>query len=307
MSSQAFAGTHVAIVTPFLDGGGIDWQAWSRLLEWHRASGTTGIVVGGTTGESPTITEEELLQLSRRAREQVAGRMQIIVGCGTNSTATTVERVRLYSEQGIDGLLLVTPAYNRPSQEGLFRHYEAAAHAAGVPVILYNVPTRTAVDMLPETVARLARLPRIVAIKEAVASMQRVRELVEQCPPGFGILSGDDATARDAIRHGAGGVISVTGNVAPELMSQMVRAALAKDEGQAATLDARLAGLHQTLFLEANPIPVKWALERMGVMGGHLRLPLTPLAPRHQPAVEAALAQAGVPLAAAAMRIQGIR
>jgi 4-hydroxy-tetrahydrodipicolinate synthase len=307
MSSQAFAGSHVAIVTPFLDDGGIDWQAWSRLIDWHQASGTTGVVVGGTTGESPTITEEELLELTRRARAQAAGRMQIIVGCGTNSTAGTIERVRLYSGQGVDGLLLVTPAYNRPSQEGLFRHYEAAALASGVPVILYNVPTRTAVDMLPDTVARLSRLPRIVAIKEAVASMQRVRELAELCRAGFGILSGDDATAREAIRHGAGGVISVTGNVAPDLMSQMVAAARAKDDVLAATLDARLAGLHQALFLEANPIPVKWALARMGVMGGHLRLPLTPLAPRYQPAVEAALAQAGVPLAAAAVRIQGIR
>src|SRR6187551_1100536 len=187
MSSQAFAGTHVAIVTPFQDGGEIDWQAWSRLLDWHQASGTSGVVVGGTTGESPTITEDELLELTRRARAQAAGRMQIIVGCGTNSTASTVERVRLYSAQGVDGLLLVTPAYNRPSQEGLFRHFEAAAQAADVPVILYNVPSRTAVDMLPETVARLARLPRVVAVKEAVASMQRVRELVAQCPPGFAI------------------------------------------------------------------------------------------------------------------------
>jgi 4-hydroxy-tetrahydrodipicolinate synthase len=300
MFSQAFAGSHVAIVTPFRDDGEIDWQAWSRLVDWHQASGTTGIVVGGTTGESPTITEAELIELTRRAREQAAGRMQIIVGCGTSSTATTVERVRLYSGQGVDGLLLVTPAYNRPSQEGLFRHFEAAAQAAAVPVILYNVPSRTAVDMLPETVARLARLPRVAAIKEAVASMQRVRELAAQCPTGFGILSGDDATARECIRNGGGGVISVTGNVAPALMSQMITAALAHDEPRAAELDARLAGLHQSLFLEANPIPVKWALERMGVMRGRLRLPLTPLAPRYHEAVEAALALAGISLAAAA-------
>lgn len=300
MSSSAFTGTHVAIVTPFRDDGEIDWQAWSRLLDWHLASGTTGVVVGGTTGESPTISEEELLELTRRAREQVAGRMQIIVGCGTNSTATTVERVRLYSGQGVDGLLLVTPAYNRPSQEGLFRHYEAAAQAAGAPVILYNVPSRTAVDMLPETVARLARLPRVVAIKEAVASMPRIRELAAQCPAGFGILSGDDATVREAIRHGAHGVISVTSNVAPALMSQMIAAALAHEDARAAELDARLAGLHQALFLEANPIPAKWALERMGMTRGRLRLPLTPLAQRHHAAVEAALAQAGVALAAAA-------
>jgi 4-hydroxy-tetrahydrodipicolinate synthase len=197
-------------------------------------------------------------------------------------------------------LAIVTPPYNRPSQEGLFRHFEAVAQASAVPVILYNVPSRTAVDMLPETVARLARLPRIAGIKEAVSSMQRVRELVAQCPPGFGVLSGDDATTREAIRNGATGTISVTGNVAPALMSQMVAAARAGDESRAAELDALLAGLHQALFLEANPIPVKWAMERMGAMRGHLRLPLTPLAQRHHAAVEAALAQAGIALAAAA-------
>jgi 4-hydroxy-tetrahydrodipicolinate synthase len=290
----------VAIVTPFRDDGEIDWQAWSRLVDWHVASGTAGIVVGGTTGESPTITEQELIELTRRAREQVAGRVQVIVGCGTNSTATTVERVQFYSTQGVDGLLLVTPAYNRPSQEGLFRHFEAAAQAATVPVILYNVPSRTAVDMLPDTVARLARLPRVVAVKEAVASMQRVRDIAAQCPQGFAILSGDDATTREAIRNGAAGVISVTANVAPALMSQMVSAARAHEDARAAELDARLAGLHQALFLEANPIPVKWALERMGITRGRLRLPLTPLALRHHDAVEAALVLAGVSLAAAA-------
>ncbi|MEO8316393.1 MAG: 4-hydroxy-tetrahydrodipicolinate synthase [Pseudomonadota bacterium] len=300
MYPQAISGSHVAIVTPFRDDGEIDWQAWSRLIDWHVASGTTGIVVGGTTGESPTVTEQELIELIRRAREQVTGRMQIFVGCGTNGTASTVERVRLYSSQGVDGLLLVTPAYNRPSPEGLYRHFEAAAQAATVPVILYNVPGRTAVDMLPDTVARLARLPGIAAIKEAVASMQRIRELVSQCPPGFSVLSGDDATARDAIRHGAAGVISVTANVAPALMNQMVGAALAHEDQRAAELDARLAGLHHSLFLEANPIPVKWALERMGLSRGKLRLPLTPLAPRHHEAVEAALALAGISLAVAA-------
>ena len=300
MPSPLISGPHVAIVTPFRDDGDIDWQAWSRLLDWHAASGTAGVIVGGTTGESPTLSEAELTELTRRAREQVGSRMQIVVGCGTNSTAGTVERVRHYSTQGVDGLLIVTPAYNRPPQEGLYRHFEAAAQAASVPVILYNVPARTAVDMLPETVARLAQHPRIVGIKEAVASMQRVRELVAQCPAGFGLLSGDDSTAREAIRCGATGVISVTGNVAPGLMSQMVAAALARDEPRAAELDGRLAGLHQSLFVEANPIPVKWALERMGMMRGRLRLPLTSMAQRHQAAVEAALAQAGIALAAAA-------
>lgn len=300
MSSQAFSGTHVAIVTPFRDDGEIDWQAWSRLLDWHVSSGTTGIVVGGTTGESPTITEAELTELVRRARAQVAGKAQIIVGCGSNSTAATVERVKLYSAEAVDGLLIVTPAYNRPPQEGLYRHYEAAAQAAGVPVILYNVPSRTAVDLLPETVARLAALPRIVAIKEAVAQMARIRELRAACPAGFGILSGDDATARESIRHGADGVISVTSNVAPAAMAEMIAAQLAGDEARAAEIDARLAALHQNLFLEANPIPAKWALERMGLIRGRLRLPLVPLAQRYHAALEAALSQAGIQPAVAA-------
>lgn len=300
MSQQVFTGSHVAIVTPFRDDGAIDWAAWSRLIDWHAANGTCGIVVGGTTGESPTITESELLELSRRARAQAAGRLQIIVGCGTNSTASTVERVQLYSSEGVDGLLLATPAYNKPPQEGLFRHFEAAALASSVPLILYNVPARTAVDMLPETVARLARLARIVAIKEAVPQMSRIIELREACPHDFAILSGDDATARESIGHGASGVISVTANVAPGAMSQMIAAARAGDAARAAEIDARLAGLHHGLFLEANPIPVKWALERMNMIRGRLRLPLLPLSQRHHAGVEAALDRAGISLAVAA-------
>lgn len=300
MPSPAFAGTHVAIVTPMRDDGSIDLAAWSRLLDWHAASGTQGIVVGGTTGESPTVTPAELLELTRRARAQLAGRVQVIVGCGGNDTASTVARVRAFSAEGVDGLLLATPAYNKPMQEGLFQHFQAAAAAACVPLILYNVPSRTAVDMLPETVARLAQLAPIVAIKEAVADMARIRALVAQCPPGFGILSGDDATAREAIRNGAHGVISVTGNVAPAAMCEMVAAARSGDVARAAELDARLAALHEKLFVETNPIPVKWALERMGMMRGHLRLPLTPLSQRFFAVVESALAQANVPLAVAA-------
>jgi 4-hydroxy-tetrahydrodipicolinate synthase len=300
MSQPAFTGSHVAIVTPFRDDGEIDWAAWTRLIDWHAANGTSGIVVGGTTGESPTITENELLELTRRARTQAAGRLQVIVGCGTNSTAATVERVRLYSGEGVDGLLLATPAYNKPPQEGLYRHYEASAQAAGVPLILYNVPARTAVDLLPETVGRLARLPRIVAIKEAVPQMSRIRELRDACPAGFAILSGDDATAREAIGNGAVGVISVTANVAPGQMSQMIAAARAGDRARAAEMDSRLAGLHKGLFVEANPIPVKWALERMNLIRGRLRLPLVSLPQRHHASVESALARAGISLAVAA-------
>lgn len=300
MPPPASAGTHVAIVTPMSEDGGVDWAAWSRLLDWHVASGTQGIVVGGTTGESPTITAAEMLELTRRARAQLGGRARLMVGCGSNDTATMVERVRAFSAESVDALLLATPAYNKPTQEGLFLHFQAAAAAASVPLILYNVPSRTAVDMLPETVARLAQLPRIVAIKEAVPDMARIRALVAQCPPEFCILSGDDATAREAIAHGARGVISVTSNVAPALMSQMVAAATAGDTLRASELDDRLAGLHQKLFVETNPIPVKWALARMGMIHNHLRLPLTPLSRRNYAVVESALAQAGVPLAAAA-------
>jgi 4-hydroxy-tetrahydrodipicolinate synthase len=299
-SLPAFSGAHVAIVTPFRDDGEIDWAAWSRLLDWHVSSGTAGVIVAGSTGESPTVTDDEVLELVRRARAQLGTRAQVIVGCGNNNTAATAARVRAYSAEGVDGLLLATPAYNRPTQEGLFRHFEVAAQAASVPVILYNVPSRTAVDMQPETVARLARVPRIAGIKEAVPDMQRISQLATLCPAPFCILSGDDATARDAIAHGASGVISVTGNVAPALMSQMIAAARTGDAAGAADLDARLAGLHDKLFVESNPIPVKWALERMGMLRNRLRLPLTPLSQRHFATVEAALALAGVPLAVAA-------
>lgn len=301
MSPEALGGTQVAIVTPFRDDGDIDWPAWSRLVDLHVNSGTGGLIVGGSTGESATITDAELKELAARASSQAAGRLRIVVGCGTSSTAGTVARVREFSRQpGVDALLLGTPAYCRPTQEGLYRHFEAAAAASAVPIILYNVPSRTAVDMLPETVARLAALPRIAALKEAVPSMSRIRELVAACPADFPVLSGDDATAREALRHGARGVISVTGNVVPALMVRMIRAALAGDDALAAELDAQLAGLHQSLFLESNPIPVKWALARMGLTRGALRLPLTPLTPRHHAALEQSLFQAGVTLAAAA-------
>ncbi|HEV7633410.1 MAG TPA: 4-hydroxy-tetrahydrodipicolinate synthase [Steroidobacteraceae bacterium] len=300
MATAGFAGTHVAVVTPMRPGGEIDWQAWSRLVTLHRENGTDGLVVCGTTGESPTISDAELRELVQRALSQAAGRLRILAGVGTNSTAATVARVREFSQLDVDGLLLVTPAYNRPTQEGLYRHFEAAAAASTKPVILYNVPGRTAVDLLPETAARLAQLPRIVALKEAVDSMQRIRDLKAQCPAHFQILSGDDATAREAVAAGASGVISVTANVAPAQMSAMIAAALRGDHALATQLDARLAGLHRQLFVEANPIPVKWALQRMGLMDGALRLPLTELSERYHESVAAALRQADIPLAAAA-------
>ncbi|MEZ5474886.1 MAG: 4-hydroxy-tetrahydrodipicolinate synthase [Steroidobacteraceae bacterium] len=204
-----FCGSLVAIVTPMRGDGSIDFDAWSRLIEFQLANGTTGIVVGGTTGESPTLLDAELRQLTLRALDQARGKAVIVAGAGTNSTASSIERAEWLSDLQVDALLVVTPAYNRPTQEGLFRHYEAVAKAARVPVILYNVPGRTSVDLLPQTVERLSALPRIVALKEAVPDMQRVRQIVAACPAEFAVLSGDDLTAREAIGAGAVGVVSV--------------------------------------------------------------------------------------------------
>jgi 4-hydroxy-tetrahydrodipicolinate synthase len=289
-----FAGNLVAIVTPMRRDGAVDFDAWARLVDFHLQNGTHGIVVGGTTGESPTITEAELRELAERACAHVARRMPIIVGAGTSNTAATVVRARWLSELPVDGLLVVTPSYNKPPQEGLYRHFVAVAEASRVPVILYNIPGRTAVDLLPATVARLMQFPKIVSVKEGVASVERVRELVALAKPGFTVLSGDDATAREAVLAGARGVISVTANVAPRLMSEMITAAGRGDKEAAAKLDARLAALHRDLFVEANPIPVKWALEQMGLIEGGIRLPLTELAPAYHSVVSVALQTAGV-------------
>jgi len=289
-----FSGSLVAIATPMKHDGALDLAAWSRLIDFHLQHGTSGIVVGGTTGESATLTDAELMELAERACIQVARRVAVIVGAGSSSTALTVERVRRLSQLPIDGLLLVTPAYNKPSQEGLYRHFSAAAEAATVPIVLYNVPSRTAVDMLPATVARLAQLRRIVAVKEAFAQVERIRELKRVCPPGFTVLSGDDATAREAALAGAAGVISVTANVAPRPMADMMAAAARGERDLAERLDAPLAGLHRALFLEANPIPVKWALARMGLIDRGIRLPLTELDARHHAALTSALREAGV-------------
>ena len=288
-----FADSLVALVTPMTADEAIDLPAWQRLIEFHIVHGTAGVVVGGTTGESATLTEAELLQLVREAQAVAAGRLQVIAGAGLSSTAATVERVRALAPLRPDGLLVVTPAYVKPTQEGLFRHYAAVAAASDLPVILYNVPGRTGVDLLPTTVGRLAALPNIVAFKEAVAGPARVREL-RAAAPDLAVLSGDDPTAREAILAGAVGVISVTANIAPRGMADMIAAARRGDAARAAELDGRLAGLHTALFLEPNPIPAKWALARMGLMGEGIRLPLTTLSAEMQPKVLSALQQAGI-------------
>lgn len=279
----------MAIVTPMSADGSIDFGAWDRLIEWHIDSGTRAVVIGGTTGESVTLTEGELHQLTERACARSAGRIGIIVGAGSSSTAATVARAGALSELPIDALLVVTPAYNRPPQEGLYRHFAAVAEASAKPLILYNVPARTAVDMVAETTGRLSQLPGIVAVKEAVAGPDRVRQILAVSRGGFVVLSGDDASAREAILAGARGVISVSANVVPKAMAEMVAAALRGDAEGAERLDAPLQGLHRALFLEANPIPVKWALAVRGRIGPGIRLPLTELSESHRPALRAAL------------------
>jgi 4-hydroxy-tetrahydrodipicolinate synthase len=294
-----FSGSIVAIVTPMHPDGSIDWPAWERVLALQLAAGTSGVVVGGTTGESATLSNEDLLGLLERARARLRGRAALIAGAGTSSTAQTVERAHLLSAAGVDALLVVTPAYNRPTQEGLYRHFEAVAAASSVPVVLYNVPSRTAVDMLPATVARLAKLPRIVAVKEAVASVERVRELLALVPQSFRVLSGDDASAVAAMAHGARGVISVTANLVPKAMAQLVAAALKGDREEVQRRDEPLRALHEALFLETNPIPVKWAMAQRGLIQSGLRLPLTELSEPLRARVRAALDSADPPEALA--------
>lgn len=289
-----FSGSLVAIVTPMHPDGRIDFEAWARLLDFHLRNGTSGIVVGGTTGESATLHDTELRELTERACAQAWGKAAIVVGAGSSSTAATVERCAWLSELPVDGLLIVTPAYNRPTQEGLYLHFAAAAKASRKPIILYNVPTRTAVDMLPATIGRLSQLPGIVSVKEAVTEPGRVRAILAASRKDFVVLSGDDATVRHAMQEGARGVISVTANVAPRAMADMIAAGLRGDHATAEELDAALGALHRDLFVEPNPIPVKWALAQMGLMGEGIRLPLTPLSAAAQPTVLAALRQAGV-------------
>jgi 4-hydroxy-tetrahydrodipicolinate synthase len=289
-----FSGSMVAIVTPMTADGGLDWPAWDRLLDFHAREGTDGIVVAGTTGESPVLSVDEIEELTRRAVARCHGKLKVIVGAGTHSTAGTVARTRALSRLGVDAVLLVTPYYNKPPQEGLYRHFSAAADASAAPVILYNVPSRTAVDLLPGTVARLARHPQIVAIKEATGDLSRARETLNACPPEFTLLSGDDATAVDLMSVGARGVISVTANVAPRRMHDACEAALSGDMARARSIDESLQALHKDLFVEANPIPVKWAVARMGLIGNAIRLPLVELSMAHRETVLRAMQAAGV-------------
>jgi 4-hydroxy-tetrahydrodipicolinate synthase len=291
-----FEGSIPALVTPMGEDGSIDFGAWEKLLDFHLAAGTDGVVVGGTTGESPVLDRGEIEELIRRAKSQAGGRIPVIAGSGTNSTARTVALSRAAEAAGADALLVVTPYYNKPTQEGLFQHFSAVADAVDIPVILYNVPGRTACDMLADTVARLSQHPRIVGVKEATGDIARGVAILRQSRPGFLLLSGDDPTAAELIRIGARGVISVTANVAARAMHELCAAGLAGRHGEAMAINERLIPLHKALFIESNPIPVKWAVHRLGLIGPGIRLPLTPLsAPLHD-SVAAAMAAAGVEL-----------
>ncbi len=289
-----FQGSIVALVTPMRADGALDDEGLARLVEFHVQNGTDGIVAVGTTGESATLDTEEHCRVIRRVVELAAGRIPVIAGTGANSTTEAVELTRCGKEAGADACLLVTPYYNKPTQEGLYRHFRAVAEAVDIPQILYNVPGRTACDLLPVTVARLASVPGIVGIKEATGKLERVTEILERTGGSIAVYSGDDATAREAILAGARGDISVTANVAPRLMHEMCARALAGDRSGATALDERLMALHKALFVESNPIPVKWALHAMGLIPEGIRLPLTPLSEELRPVVREALEKAGV-------------
>jgi 4-hydroxy-tetrahydrodipicolinate synthase len=291
-----FKGSIPALVTPMRDDGAIDFDAWDALLDFHLREGTDGVVVGGTTGESPVLDRGELEELVRRARARLAGRIPVIAGSGTNGTAKSVALSRAAEAAGADALLVVTPYYNKPTQEGLFRHFTAIADGVRIPLILYNVPGRTGCDMLADTVARLSRHPRIVGVKEATGDVARGEAVLRQSRPGFVLLSGDDPTAAELIRIGARGVISVTANVAARAMHELCAAGLEGRHGEAAAINERLIPLHKALFVESNPIPVKWAVQRLGLIGPGIRLPLTPLSAPLHGIVAAAMTAAGIEL-----------
>jgi len=287
-------GSLVAIVTPMHADGSLDEAAYRRLIDWHIEQGTDAIVAVGTTGESATLDEREHCDALALVVEHAAGRIPVIAGTGANSTSEAIALTRCASQAGADACLLVTPYYNKPSQEGLYQHHRAVAEAVDIEQILYNVPGRTAVDMLPETVARLAQIDNIVGVKEATGDVQRITELRRLVADDFAIYSGDDATAREAILLGANGDISVTANVAPAAMHAMCAAALAGDADKAAEIDVTLAGLHKELFAESNPIPVKWALAEMQHIEAGIRLPLTWFSTGYHAQLRAAMQQAGI-------------
>jgi len=288
-----FTGSLVALVTPMHPDGALDMPRFRALIDWHVEQGTDGLVIVGTTGESPTVTTEEHCELIRAAVEQAAGRLPVIAGTGANATAEAIELTRCAKAAGAAAGLSVAPYYNKPTQEGLYRHYRAIAEAVDLPMILYNVPGRTVADISNETALRLAQVPGVVGIKDATGNIERGSALIKAAPQGFHVYSGDDASGMVLMLLGASGVISVTANVAPRAMRELCLAALSGDLARARELNGRLLGLHQKLFVEANPIPVKWALAEMGHIASGIRLPLLPLSASYHDTLRVALMEAG--------------
>jgi len=282
------------LVTPLLPNGQVDYPTLRKLIDWHIAQGTDCIGVVGTTGESPTVNVEEHCEIIRVAVEQSAGKVPIMAGCGANSTAEAIELAQFAQKVGANCQLQVVPYYNKPTQEGQYLHFAAIAEAVDLPVILYNVPGRTVADMSHETVLRLTKVPGIVGIKEATGNIERAQWLIKETPTDFAVYSGDDPTAVALMLCGGQGNVSVTANVAPKLMHELCKAAMAGDVQAAMDIQFKLLTVHKHLFVEPNPIPVKWAMERMGLCGGTLRLPMTPLSEHLKPSVEAALRSAGL-------------
>ncbi|KOR30899.1 dihydrodipicolinate synthase [Achromatium sp. WMS2] len=287
-------GSMVALITPMHEDGSIDIAALRNLIEFQIDQGSAAIVAVGTTGESATLSEREHCDVIRQVVELVRGRVPVIAGTGANSTTEAIDLTQCAKESGADACLLVTPYYNKPTQEGLYQHHKAVAAAVNIPQILYNVPGRTACDLLPETVGRLAAIPNIVGIKEATGDLSRVDRIRTLTGADFAIYSGDDATACELVLRGGQGVIGVTANIAPKQMSLMVQAALAGQREQAVALDAKIRCLHKALFLESNPIPIKWAVAELGWCERGIRLPLTWLSEQVQPQVRAAMLEAGI-------------
>ncbi|WP_331346352.1 4-hydroxy-tetrahydrodipicolinate synthase [Cellvibrio sp. UBA7661] len=287
-------GSMVALVTPMNADNSLDWASLHKLVDWHLEQGTHAIVAVGTTGESPTLNVDEHLAVIKKVVDQVNGRIPVIAGTGANSTAEAVELTQAAKDIGADACLLVTPYYNKPTQEGLVLHHTHIARAVAIPQVLYNVPGRTGVDMKPETVLRLAKVPNIVGIKEATGDLERAKVLIEQAPSSFAIISGDDATAADLILLGGKGDISVTANVVPAAIARMCELALAGNASEALAINERLLPLHTAMFVESNPIPVKWALEHMGMIQSGIRLPLTRLSEQYHQQLKSAMQLAGV-------------
>lgn len=282
-------GSIVALVTPMLEDGRVDYPTLRKLIDWHVAEGTDCIGVVGTTGESPTVNVEEHCEIIRVAVEQAAGRVPIMAGCGANSTSEAIELAEFARKVGADCQLQVVPYYNKPTQEGQYRHFVSIAERVDLPLVLYNVPGRTVADLQHATVLRLAQVPGIIGIKEATGNIERAQWLIKEAPTDFAVYSGDDATAVALMLCGGQGNVSVTANVAPRLMHELCVAAVRGDAATAMSIQRRLLPLHRNLFVEANPIPVKWAMNRLGLCGPMLRLPMTPLDPNLSPTVEGAL------------------